>query len=204
MDHFISASANTAQTVFSMVPWIHGKSHLFVSVLLIRDFISVRGIKKDLYPSKKKEGNVLPALGLKSRWFQVLIQFITARFPTCISNTTSLGVPSYTVPWAHLLVLFGCATFQYMFPWSLGIFHWKGFTIASFPSWISSTSSFPFLLTATNSLQPLSFHCISKLRALFHLEILQNCFLLLWMCCNLQIFMFSFLGESSKEKFWIL
>lgn len=114
MDHFISASANTAQTVFSMVPWIHGKSHLFVSVLLIRDFISVRGIKKDLYPSKKKEGNVLPALGLKARWFQVLIQFITARFPTCIFNTTSLGVPSYIVPWAHLLVLIGCATFQYV------------------------------------------------------------------------------------------
>lgn len=49
---------------------------------------------EDFYPSKKKDGNILSALGLQTEdgGFQVFLQFVTMQFLTCISEITCLGM----------------------------------------------------------------------------------------------------------------
>lgn len=66
MDHFISASANAAQAVFPMVPLNPWQVPFFCQCFINKRLHFVKGIKEDLYPSKKNEGNVLSALGLQT------------------------------------------------------------------------------------------------------------------------------------------
>lgn len=181
MDHFISASANATQAAFPMVPLNPWQVPFVCKCFINKRLHFVKGTEKDLYPSKKKEGNVPPAGGLQTEG--KMISSFNLVHNCMVSNLYFqhhvFGSAKLSCHLSSSAGLVWLCSFQYTFPRSLGIIHSEGFTIASFPSWISSTSSFPLPLTVPNSLQPLLHHCIFKLRVLFHSEILQNCFLLL-------------------------